>query len=195
MIAKCPYCSALLDCPHPDGTEVDCAGCGKSFIAHPTVVGKPAIPPKIKPLIIKCPHCFALLECPHPAGTVVDCAGCGKSFVAYPAVVGINPSPRTSGPKRLNPASNISIKSYEKMVAARGRCSKCNGNIELWQGLRRCSQCGEFDMPKRNLSSPSSHSYRPSRSETTSQPSAEGSSASETLGGILETIADIFDAF
>lgn len=34
MIAKCPHCSALLECTQSPGETVDCAGCGHSFRAE-----------------------------------------------------------------------------------------------------------------------------------------------------------------
>ena len=36
MIAKCPHCDALLTCNQPEGSDVDCAACGKAFIATAT---------------------------------------------------------------------------------------------------------------------------------------------------------------
>lgn len=35
MIAKCPNCSALLECNQAPGETVDCAGCGQTFTAQP----------------------------------------------------------------------------------------------------------------------------------------------------------------
>ena len=78
MITKCPHCSALLDCPQDPGTNVDCAGCGQTFIAQP-VVATAMLFNTI------CPHCATDQEVPiRYQGKTVRCVKCAKEYNAIP---------------------------------------------------------------------------------------------------------------
>ncbi len=71
MITKCLYCGALLSCDQPEGTEVDCASCGRAVIARPV-------------LCDQCRVCKKYIEIPADPPESITCESCGHIILLGP---------------------------------------------------------------------------------------------------------------
>jgi|BioPla2DNA2_1021312.scaffolds.fasta_scaffold10132_2 S1-C subfamily serine protease len=71
MISKCTYCGALLSCEQPEGTEVDCAACGRAFVAIPVVCEQ-------------CRVCKKYYELPAVRPESIECDNCGHIILLGP---------------------------------------------------------------------------------------------------------------
>ena len=96
-------------------------------------------------MITKCPHCSVLLDCPHRKGATVECAGCGKSFIAIPIHADSKHATET---QKINYSVDAKFLRKAPAESSGGNCSKCGGYMELWNGYRRCSKCGQYDLSK-----------------------------------------------
>jgi len=71
MISKCTYCGALLSCEQPEGAEVDCAACGRAFVAIPVECEQ-------------CRVCKKYFELPADQPESIECDNCGHIIPLRP---------------------------------------------------------------------------------------------------------------